>query len=107
MTDKLLNFLGLCRRAGKLNIGNDLVIDDILKGQCRLVITACDLSKNTEKKILLNCHRNNVKALKVNRTKDELSWAVGKYCGVASVVDSGFAKKLVQLIENENQEDNV
>ena len=105
--DKLLNLLGLCRRAGKLNIGNDLVIDDILNNKCRLVVMASDLSKNTEKKILLNCHRFNTKSIKLTRTKDELSWAVGKYCGVASVIDSGFAKKLAQLNETENQEDNV
>ena len=105
--DKLLNLLGLCRRAGKLNIGNDLVIDDILNNKSRLVVMASDLSKNTEKKILLNCYRYNAKSIKINRTKDELSWAVGKYCGVASVIDSGFAKKLAQLNETENQEDNV
>lgn len=107
MTDKLLNFLGLCRRAGKLNIGNDLVLDDIIKGECRLVILASDTSRNTEKKILFNCHKNNVKALKINRTKDEMSWSLGKFCTVVSVVDSGFAKKLAQLTEQENQEDNV
>lgn len=105
--NKLLNFLGLCRRAGKLNIGNDLVIDDILKGQCRLVVFASDISKNTEKKILLNCHRYNVKSIKLNYSKDEISWAVGKYCGVASVIDSGFGKKLAQLNEEEKQEDIV
>lgn len=105
--DKLLNFLGLCRRAGKLTMGNDMVIEDIMKGQSRLVIMASDISKNTEKKILLNCHRCNVKVAKLNRTKDEISWAVGKFCAVASVTDSGFAKKLAQLIENDNQEDNV
>ena len=64
-------------------------------------------TKNTEKKVLLNCHRCNAKALKLNRTKDELSWAVGKFCAVASVTDSGFAKKITQLNEEDSQEDNV
>lgn len=107
MNDKLLNFLGLCRRAGKLNIGNDLTLDDISKNQSRLVIMASDISKNTEKKILVSCHRSNVKVAKLNRNKDELSWAIGKFCVVASVTDSGFAKKLAQLNEQDNQEDNI
>lgn len=107
MTDKLLNFLGLCRRAGKLTVGNDVVIDDVVKGNSKLVIVASDISKNTEKKILLNCHKCNVKVLKLNRTKDELSYAIGKYSTVVSVTDQGFAQKLAQLITNEMQEDNV
>lgn len=106
MNDKLLNFLGLCRRAGKLNIGNDLTLDDISKNQCRLVIMASDISKNTEKKVLTNCHQNNVKVAKLNRNKDELSYAIGKFCVVASVIDSGFAKKLRELIDTETNTQN-
>lgn len=107
MTDKLLNFLGLCRRAGKLTMGNDMVIEDVVKGNSHLVMVASDISKNTEKKILLNCHRCNTKVLKINRTKDEMSYAIGKFSTVVSVTDQGFAKKFVELITNEMQEENV
>ena len=107
MSDKLLNFLGLCRRAGKLTMGNDMVIEDVVKGNSKLVIIASDISKNTEKKILLNCHRNNTKVLKINRSKDEMSYAIGKFSTVVSVTDQGFAKKFAELITNEMQEENV
>ena len=107
MNDRILSLLGLCRRAGKLTPGNDAVIDDVTKGISKLVIVTSNISKNTEKKILLNCHRCNVKVLKINRTTDELSCAIGKFSAVVSVQDSGFAKKLSVLIENEKQEENA
>lgn len=107
MNDKLLNFLGLCRRAGKLTIGNDVVIDDVVNGNSKLVIIASDISKNTEKKILLNCHRCNTKVLKIKRTKEEMSFAIGKFSTVVSVTDYGFAKKFVEIIQSEMKEDNI
>lgn len=107
VNDKLLNFLGLCRRAGKLNIGSDLVLEDIYKNQSKLIIMAQDISKNTEKKILLNCHKKSIKSVKLNRSKDELSYSLGKFCVVVSVVDQGFATKLIELINQENQEENI
>lgn len=107
MNDRLLNFLGLCRRAGKLSAGKDIVIEKIIESKAKLVLTSSDISKNTEKKLLVNCHRGNVKAMKLNRTTEELSLAVGKFCAVVAVLDSGFAKKIAELIENEKQEENI
>ena len=45
--------------------------------------------------------KNGVEALMINRTKDELSFSLGKLCGVLSVEDSGFAGKLSQMIKDE------
>lgn len=104
MNDRILGLLGLCRRAGKLTAGNDAVIDDVKNNRSKIVIITEDISKNTEKKMMLACHRLNVKILKLNRSQQELSNAIGKYCTVISVSDSGFAKKLFRLIQEENQE---
>jgi ribosomal protein L7Ae-like RNA K-turn-binding protein len=105
--DKLLNFLGLCCRAGKLTTGNDAVKDKVLERKAKLVLTSSDISKNTEKKMLITCHKNDTKALRLPRTTEQLSLAVGRFCAVVAVLDSGFATKLVALIENEKQEENV
>ncbi len=105
--DKLLNFLGLCRRAGKLVTGNDVVTEEVAGKKAKLVLVSSDISKNTEKKILIACHRNDVKALKLPRNTEQLSIAIGKFCAVAAVMDTGFAKKLTELIQNEKQEENV
>ena len=57
MNDRILSLLGLCRRAGKLTPGNDAVIDDVAKGISKLVIVTSNISKNTEKKILLKLEK--------------------------------------------------
>lgn len=104
MNDKILNFLGLCRRAGKLTVGNDAVIDEVKNGKAKLVIVSGDISLNTEKKLSKACANYKVEILKLNRTRDELSQALGRFCAVVAVLDDGFSKKLTQLISNENQE---
>lgn len=99
--DKLLNFLGLCRRAGKLTTGNDAVVETVVKGESKLVIVADDVSPNTEKKLLKICDTNKVKLIKIKRSKDELSLAIGRFAAVASVTDSGFAQNVEKLTQQE------
>lgn len=99
--DKLLNFLGLCRRAGKLTAGNDMTVDSVLNGNARLVIVARDISRNTEKKLRRVCVDFQVPILTIDRTKEELSAAIGRFAAVTAVTDKGFAEKLTELINNE------
>ncbi len=107
MNDRTLSLLGLCRRAGKLTPGNDAVIDDIKNHRASLVVVASDISKNTEKKLESACRSFETRIVKLNRPKDELSLATGRFSAVVAVCDEGFAKKLYELITNENKEENV
>ena len=99
--DKLLNFLGLCRRAGKLTTGFDAVVETLVRGESRLVITAGDISPNTEKKLVKACEAGDVRLIKLKRTKDEISLAVGRFAAAASVTDSGFARNIQRIIQDE------
>ena len=45
MNDKILSFLGLCRRAGKLIVGAEPSIESINKHKAKLIIFAKDFSK--------------------------------------------------------------
>lgn len=101
MTDRLLSLLGLCRRAGKLTLGNDPVIDSILDKKAKLVLIASDCSEHTAKGVLKIAHQNNVRAQIVPYTKDDISLAVGKYTAVLSVCDMGFARSFYALLKEE------
>lgn len=103
MNDRILSLLGLCRRAGKLVIGADPCIDLMAKSKAKLILYANDFSQNSLKPVLLQAHKQNVRVLEVNRTKDEISFSLGKLCGVLSVEDKGFADKLAMLIEGEQR----
>lgn len=98
MTDRLLSLLGLCRRAGRLTLGFDPVIDSINLKKAKLVIVASDCSHHTAKDVLVTSHKAGVKAYNVPYTKEEISLAVGKYTAVMSIADEGFAKKAETLI---------
>lgn len=100
MNDKLLNFLGLCRRAGKMKIGCDTVIESAENKEAKLILLAADISENTKKKIISAASGTQYEILKYS--KDELSFALGKTCAVLSVEDEGFAKKLKELIATQN-----
>ncbi|MBR2715028.1 MAG: ribosomal L7Ae/L30e/S12e/Gadd45 family protein [Ruminococcus sp.] len=98
MNDKLMSMLGLCRRAGKLTLGNDAVIDSINLRKSKLVLLADDCSENTAKAVLRKAHQSNVHAYVIAYTKDDISYAVGKFTAVLSINDNGFAKSVEKLI---------
>ena len=59
MDKKILDFLGIARRAGRLSLGTDAVMEAVNKKKSKLIITACDISRifrNTYGE-LWQCHR--------------------------------------------------
>ena len=105
MNDRLLSFLGICRRAGKLVIGNDPLREAVETGKAFLVLVASDISENTLKKVNATVNASDVPCYKADRTKDELSFSLGKTCAVLAVIDKGFADKFSELIEAEQKKE--
>jgi len=104
-SDALLSFLGLCRRAGKMTLGCDVVKESMVKGESVFVLTAQDLSHNTEKDIEKTAQQLGIKVYKLWYPKEELSIALGKYSAVVSINDKGFAKKIMTLTDRHNEEE--
>lgn len=97
MNDRLLSLLGLSRKAGKVQIGFDPVKDAIETGKAELVLTAADISANTAGKIKAAAEQFGVELICINRSKEELSFALGKTCALVAVTDKGFSKRLKEL----------
>lgn len=53
--DKLLGALGLCRRAGRLAIGAEQVLETAARGRAQLVLLASDASERTARRIKEGC----------------------------------------------------
>ncbi len=104
MNSKILGFLGLIRRAGKLTIGCDPVVDSMSKGSAKLVVMASDISPNTKKIVLKNAEEYNVHSIVIKSSKQELSAAVGKTAAVVSVDDEGFAGSLEKKLADDKEE---
>ena len=99
MNDRVLSFLGICRRAKKLVIGAEVTEESVRCGKSRLVLHAADASPNSLKRVRRAAQEQNVPVLCAERSKEELSHALGRLCAVLSVEDEGFAKMLREMID--------
>lgn len=100
MNDRILSFLGLARRAGKLSLGFDPSVDAMIHGRTKLLLLCEDLSERSKSKILKITDRTKTKIIFLNISMNEVGMAIGKTSGIISVDDEGFAKKLVMLCED-------
>lgn len=101
MNDRVLSFLGLCRRAKKLVIGAEITEESVRDGKSLLVLYAADASPNSLKRVRAAAEENGVVIMCANRSKAELSASLGRLCAVLSVEDKGFAGKLRKMIDCE------
>lgn len=97
MNDKLLSFLGLARRAGRLSLGFDPSVDSMLHGKSKLLLLCSDLSERSKKAITKIALQTDTRSIVLDIPMIEMGLAIGKTSGIISVDDEGFAKKLVML----------
>ncbi len=97
--DRLLRFLGICKRAGALVSGAETVEKTIREGKARLVLYASDVSENSLKRVLATARERQLPARRLSCDKDALSFALGRYCGILCTTDTGFAKKILEMME--------
>ena len=99
MDRKLLQLIGLCQRAGRLVSGETGVLNAIRSNEAELIIIAEDASDNTKKKFT-NSVTFYQKQMVIVGDKYELGRAIGKEeRSILAVTDSGFAKKIAELID--------
>ena len=104
MSGELLRFLGLMRRAGKLEAGEAGVKSAVLSGKARRILLAADASPNAVKRAEAFSARAGVPIIRLDSIKPELSEATGT-AGVAmyAICDEGFSqafeKKMIQTSE--------
>jgi ribosomal protein L7Ae-like RNA K-turn-binding protein len=94
-----MSLLGLANRARKIISGEELSVKEIRSGKAKLILLSADASVNTTKKITDKCHSYEV-PYKVVEDRFLLGKAIGKEARVVvAVLDDGFAKKLVTLLD--------
>lgn len=96
--DRLLSFLGLCKRAGYLISGAETVTKAVSDDKALLVLYASDVSDNSLKSVRRAAQAKGIPIRGIERSKDELSFALGKHCGIVATTDRGFADKILTLI---------
>ncbi len=95
---KLLNMIGLAKRAGQIATGS-FICEKLIKARtAKLVVLACDASDNTKKAIRDACEFYNVPLIEVSNM-DSLGHAVGAQAlrAVITVNDENFAKAIADI----------
>ena len=78
--EKLLRFIGLAMKAGKLMLGDGRAVESIRAGKAKLVLIS--------------------KLLDIFSDRNEFGQCIGRdFAVVAAVEDDGFAKRIVELAE--------
>ncbi|WP_462409273.1 YlxQ family RNA-binding protein [Neobacillus sp. Marseille-QA0830] len=94
-----MSLLGLANRARKIISGEELTVKQIRSGNAKVVLLSADASQNTTKKITDKCNSYAV-PIKIVENRYLLGQAIGKEARVVvAVLDDGFAKKLVTLLD--------
>lgn len=91
--------LGLAMRAGKLVTGEEMTVNKIRAQKVKLALVAEDAGKNTQKTVKDKSAFYQVPFANYFHSS-EMSQAIGKERMVIGVLDSGFAKKIKELISS-------
>ncbi|WP_413627394.1 ribosomal L7Ae/L30e/S12e/Gadd45 family protein [Fructilactobacillus vespulae] len=96
--NKILNLLGIARRAGKIISGEGIVLNAVKKGKVKFLLIASDAGAATTKKFI---NKTNYYQIPVNNklTKSDISDAIGQSRTIVGITDNGFARKLNELNE--------
>lgn len=90
--ERLLGMLGLCVRARRAALGTQNVCESLKAGKAVLVVTACDNSAATEKRLFDRAGYYGVKIIKTDITSAELGAATGRSLVAAmAILDASMA----------------
>ncbi len=97
--DKALGFLGICRRAGKLMIGEDGVSGAARGGEAALLMVAADTADNTRKKAMNLGRWYRIPVVKLPWDKDTLGELLDKrVCAILALKDKGLAAAFLEKL---------
>ncbi|MBR4961029.1 MAG: ribosomal L7Ae/L30e/S12e/Gadd45 family protein [Clostridia bacterium] len=102
-TQKLLRYVGLCKRAGGVVRGADVIAKSLAKTVC--VLIASDASERTVKQTTDKCRNAGVPCVTIGADKYDLAHAVGASspcAAVAVLAGKGPADAVKAMITEEN-----
>ena len=103
--DPILHLLGLAKKAGRLEIGEEPVGALCRARHARLILLASDAAPNTRRRCAHFGEIGNVLWLELPATKAELGFCLGRTsCAMLALSDAGFAASIVEKLSAQNPE---
>lgn len=104
MGNAALGLLGLAKKAGKLEIGEEPVGIVCRTKTARLVAVAADAAENTLRRVE-HFAAEGVPRVKTPFSKEEMGWALGrKTCAMVAFTDGGLAASFVRHLAQADRE---
>ncbi|MDO4812425.1 MAG: 50S ribosomal protein L7 [Eubacteriales bacterium] len=101
--NKILNLLGLAKKAGKLEVGEEPTGAAARAKDARLLLIASDAADNSFRRLRHFADAGACLYAKLPCTKDELGRAVGRTsCAMVAVTDIGFAEAVAGKLAEED-----
>ncbi len=106
---KAMGFLGICRRAGFLLCGHDVVKESVVSGKAQLVMLSSDASERLveEAKRLCSADGRNIPILRTVCTMEDFYKALGKKSAIFSVTDTGFSTTILTKYREELDDNKI
>ena len=102
--NKAMNYLGLARRGGLAELGEEPVGAIARTGKAYVILVAGDASDHTWRRAKSYAAGTDQKCIRLECTKDELGQAVGRTSlAIAAVTDVQLALALVQALDRPEQ----
>ncbi len=98
--------LGLARRAGRLTMGHDMVLDSIRKRKSKLIVFTADISERLKNEMQRASEQYipGLSCVEIKEGMDDVHRLLGYRAGVISVNDINFANRITELINQEENE---
>ena len=99
MNNNKTGMITICKKAGKLAVGMDMVKKVCGEGAAAAVFITTDISEKSFKEVRYICARNSVKLYRLEMTMDDMWYGLGKKAGIIAMTDHGFAKSCAKGLE--------
>ena len=105
MMDPILSMLGICRKAGKIQPGEEPVDAAVRARDARLLLLAADAADNTARRCARFAEVGQCLWLRIPESKYELGRALGRgSCAILAITDTGLALAVAQRLAERDPE---
>lgn len=99
---KALNYLGIARKSGGIETGEDNSSGLVKAGKAKLLIVAADTSDGAKRRAEGYVYETNCLMVELPFTKDEIAGITGKSgCSMAAITDLGLAAAFTKALADE------
>ena len=105
MSDAALHLLGLARKAGRIEVGEEPVGAACRARKAKLLLLACDAADNTARRAEHFAQAGNTLCVRVPFTKEQMGGTLGRgSCAMAALTDAGMAASFLNKLAQDDPE---